>query len=203
MTSQTFKRPRTKPPEQRREELMNAAAKLFVGNGVKATSIDAIAEAAGVAKGTFYLYFATKDDIVVALVDRYAEHYGQALNAAIAARPADDWPGKLAAWVTTAVDRLLDGGELAEAVFHQHPQPASNVLERAGAAPLAELLADGHAAGVWQVSDSRTVATFIFAGLHGVVDDLLFRGVDLNDRATRASLHGLVHKLLSHHIAAQ
>jgi AcrR family transcriptional regulator len=131
------------------------------------SSIDAVAEAAGVAKGTFYLYFATKDDVVAALVDRYAERYGQALREAVADRPTEDWAGKLAAWVTTAVERLLDGGELAEAVFHQHPQPASNVFERAGAAPLAELLADGNAAGAWQVSDSRTVATFVFAGLHG------------------------------------
>lgn len=203
MTSRIPKRPRTKPPEQRREDLMNAAATLFVRDGVKATSIDAIAAAAGVAKGTFYLYFVTKDDVVSALVERYAERYGEALGQAVASVPEHDWTAKLSAWVTAAVDRLLDGGDLAEAVFHQHPQPASNVLERAAAAPLAELLVGGNTAGAWQVAEPRMVATFIFAGLHGVIDDLLMSGVDLNDRATRATLYGLALNFLRQHTSAR
>jgi len=170
---------------------MDAAETLFVRLGIKATGIDAIAAAAGVAKGTFYLYFTTKDDVVAALVARYAERYGLALSEAVAACDREDWSGKLAAWVDQAVGGLLAGGELAGAVFHQHPQPASNVLERAAAAPLAELLAGGNAAGAWQVGEPRMVATFIFAGLHGVIDDLLFSGAAVD----AAQLHRTMRRL--------
>jgi hypothetical protein len=36
---------------------------------------------------------------------------------------------------------------------------------------LAELLADGNAAGAWQVQKPRFVAIFLFNALHGVVND--------------------------------
>src|ERR1035438_2043651 len=56
--------PRTKPPETRRDELMNAAERLFLSEGVAATTIEQITSAAAVAKGTFYLYFSSKDDVL-------------------------------------------------------------------------------------------------------------------------------------------
>lgn len=47
----------------KRESLMNTAFSLFTSKGVGKTSISDIAEEAGVAKGTFYLYFKDKYDI--------------------------------------------------------------------------------------------------------------------------------------------
>ena len=44
--------------------LLEAAVAVFSAKGVSAASVDDIVRAAGVAKGTFYLYFATKDDAV-------------------------------------------------------------------------------------------------------------------------------------------
>ena len=66
----TVKRPRTKPAEVRRE-LIDAAHRLFLDKGFEATSVGEIVEAADVAKGTFYFYFKTKDDILLALRARF------------------------------------------------------------------------------------------------------------------------------------
>ena len=52
-------RPRTKPPQQRRDELMDAAQRLFLKQGVGPTTIDQITSGADVAKGTFYLHFSS------------------------------------------------------------------------------------------------------------------------------------------------
>jgi AcrR family transcriptional regulator len=49
-----------------RERLLEAAARLFQENGIQATGVDAIIEAAGVAKATFYRHFPSKDDLIVA-----------------------------------------------------------------------------------------------------------------------------------------
>jgi AcrR family transcriptional regulator len=49
-----------------RERLIDAAATLFHEKGIQATGVDAIIEAAGVAKATFYRHFPSKDDLVVA-----------------------------------------------------------------------------------------------------------------------------------------
>ena len=47
----------------KRESLLETAFKLFTSKGIQKTSISDIVEAAGVAKGTFYLYFKDKYDI--------------------------------------------------------------------------------------------------------------------------------------------
>jgi TetR/AcrR family transcriptional regulator, cholesterol catabolism regulator len=54
--------------EATREQIMEAAARLFRERGYAATTVDEIAEAADVAKGTFYYHFASKDQLMVDLV---------------------------------------------------------------------------------------------------------------------------------------
>lgn len=77
-------KPRTKPAEIRRNELMAAAEALFLEKGFAATSVDEIVRLADVAKGTFYLHFRSKDDMLIALrqrfIDRFCEGLEQQLN---------------------------------------------------------------------------------------------------------------------------
>jgi len=49
-----------------RDRLLEAAARLFSQAGIQASGVDAIIDAAGVAKATFYRHFPSKDDLVVA-----------------------------------------------------------------------------------------------------------------------------------------
>ena len=49
--------------QQKKETLLNTAFHLFTTKGINKTSISEIAEASGIAKGTFYLYFKDKYDI--------------------------------------------------------------------------------------------------------------------------------------------
>lgn len=53
--------------EATRQDLLAAAANLFKTKGYEATSVDDIAMAADVAKGTFYYHFPAKEDLVFAL----------------------------------------------------------------------------------------------------------------------------------------
>ena len=55
---------------------MNAALKLFVDNGFHGTATSKIAQEAGVANGTLFQYFKTKDDLVVALYLHLKEELG-------------------------------------------------------------------------------------------------------------------------------
>jgi AcrR family transcriptional regulator len=61
-----------KDAEVRRDELLDTALALFLENGYERTSVEQITNAVGVAKGTFYHYFATKTDLLAQLVARYA-----------------------------------------------------------------------------------------------------------------------------------
>jgi AcrR family transcriptional regulator len=56
-----------KPPSKpARDRILDAANRLFYGEGIRAVSVDAIAEKAGVTKKTLYYHFKSKDEIVAA-----------------------------------------------------------------------------------------------------------------------------------------
>ena len=55
-----------------RERIVDAAADLFYAQGIRAVSADKIIERAGITKVTFYRHFATKDELVVAYLERRA-----------------------------------------------------------------------------------------------------------------------------------
>lgn len=58
--------------QQKKEALLNTAFDLFTTQGINKTSISDIAKQAGVAKGTFYLYFTDKYDIRNKLISHKA-----------------------------------------------------------------------------------------------------------------------------------
>ncbi len=53
-------------PALTRDRLIDAAARLFYDEGIRAVSMDAVAEKAGVTKRTLYYHFRSKDDLVAA-----------------------------------------------------------------------------------------------------------------------------------------
>jgi AcrR family transcriptional regulator len=55
---------------RRREEILACAARVFAARGFPGTDMQAVADAAGVAKGTVYLYFASKEELFLAAVDQ-------------------------------------------------------------------------------------------------------------------------------------
>lgn len=57
-------------PAIKREQIEEAACALFLAEGYDATSMATVAREAGVAPNTLYWYFASKDDLLVAVLDR-------------------------------------------------------------------------------------------------------------------------------------
>jgi AcrR family transcriptional regulator len=69
--------------EFRTREILVAAQRLVRSRGVEAVTMEEIAAAAGVAKGTVYLYFHGKEDLVQALITQVGEHMLADIEAAI------------------------------------------------------------------------------------------------------------------------
>ena len=70
----THKRERRK--EARPGELLEAALQRFVQKGFAATKVEEVAALAGVSKGTLFLYFPTKEDLLKAVVsENLAQHF--------------------------------------------------------------------------------------------------------------------------------
>ena len=57
-----------KDPKIRKTEILKAAGELFENQGYNNTTVEAIIQQVGIAKGTFYYYFKSKEDILDALV---------------------------------------------------------------------------------------------------------------------------------------
>ena len=64
----------------KKEQLLNSALKLFVENGVGNTSTNAIAKEAGVAAGTLFLYFPTKQDLIHELVLKIGKEQSETIK---------------------------------------------------------------------------------------------------------------------------
>ena len=70
---------------ERRTEIINAAENLFAAKGYASTAISDILEALNIAKGTFYHYFASKEALMDAIIERYID-----AEMAVAQAVADD-----------------------------------------------------------------------------------------------------------------
>jgi AcrR family transcriptional regulator len=165
-------RPRTKPPQQRRDELMDAAQRLFLKQGVGPTTIDQITSGADVAKGTFYLHFSSREDLLSALGEQFAERHLIRIKTALAATSEGDWNGKLATWAEACVAFYLDSIALHDMLFHESRAPSrEGLVDNVIIDHLTLLLKAGAAAGAWSIDDPRFTAVFLFSGMHGIVDD--------------------------------
>lgn len=168
---------RTKPAEQRRADLLAAGRALFLAKGIAATSLDDITQRAGVSKGLFYLYFASKEDLVLALQEQFSREVAARMSAAaavLAEAGQAGWAARLDACVAAGFECYRELHDLHEVLFHHTrtarpgPEPAPAILVIAG------LLAAGTAAGALDVPDPESTAVLCYASMHAF--DLGFRG---------------------------
>jgi TetR/AcrR family transcriptional regulator, transcriptional repressor for nem operon len=163
---------RTKPPGQRRAELLAAARALFLAKGVTATSLDDITQRAGVSKGLFYLYFASKEDLVLALQEQFSHEVAARMWAAAEAEA--DWTARLDACVKAGFECCRELHDLHEVLFHHaHPPRRDPPGPPEAVRVIGELLAAGTAAGAFDVADPDATAVLCYASMHAF--DLGFR----------------------------
>jgi TetR/AcrR family fatty acid metabolism transcriptional regulator len=71
----------------KRERILDAAETIFAKHGFFAAKVSDVAKEAGVADGTIYLYFKSKDELLISLFERRMQQLNGALKAAIAGKP--------------------------------------------------------------------------------------------------------------------
>ena len=165
--------------EARHGALIEAAATVFAEKGVAATSVDDIVRAAGVAKGTFYLYFTTKDDAVNAVAARMVGGVADRIEGFATDRQRS--PAERLVAFGAEVRGVADDPherDLIE-VFHRpenralHDRMSERAIERLTPA-IAEIIADGIERGQFHRLDPARASAFVmacFGALHEVVGD--------------------------------
>lgn len=68
----------------KRERILTAAERIFARHGFFAAKVSDVAKEAGVADGTIYLYFKSKDDLLISLFERRMQQVNEALRESVA-----------------------------------------------------------------------------------------------------------------------
>jgi len=175
--SQSLYAKRRKPGgRNRRGDLVRAARKLFVDRGYRETSVSAIVREAGVAQGTFYLYFRQKPDVLVNLRGEVLRDYISCFQDAVSGdEPADT---RLTRGIQSIQDVVIRHRDLLR-VFRE--ATTSEELQRlyiegreTVGVPLASLIEQGLKDGSFQVESARMSALLALA----LFDDLLYEAVE-------------------------
>lgn len=187
---------RTKPADQRREELLDAAEASFLERGIAATTVDHIAAGAGVAKGTFYLYFRSRADVLTAVQQRYSDRFVEQLVAAIA-EAGDDWGAKLDGCVRVGLQNHAVERALHDVLFISAPPERGPELDHALddlIGVFRTLLADGVAAGAYDVDDVETTAVLLFNTVHGVFNPIWLGAKPFDEERMMAAARIVFHR---------
>ncbi|MEM0967581.1 MAG: TetR/AcrR family transcriptional regulator [Verrucomicrobiota bacterium] len=189
-------RPRASEKEQ---ALVEAAIELFLQKGVRSTTVKEITERAGVATGTFYVYYKDKVAIIRAFAYAFADqHRGMAESILKSGRPPTD---KLSQYVLGLFDLWQPFGEnttgpveVAEAVIRHAPETLG-IAQEQFLKTVEEILKEAKAFG-GAVEDPQAEARWIayataaFFPLAGTPAERAFA-----ESLNRTQLEGLIHWL--------
>lgn len=157
----------------KRERILDAAERVFARRGFYNARVSEVAQAAGVADGTIYLYFRSKDDLLISLFESRMERVNKGLAGAIAGEKTA--PKKLAAFVAAYFAMIHENPVVAEVLtielrqsskfMKAYPNPRFGDFLRL----LAGIVAEGQDRGELE---NDVPAQFCARAIFGIIDEL-------------------------------
>lgn len=157
---------------ERRQDLLRAARDVFATKGFHDAKVDDIVAAAGVAKGTFYLYFADKRSVLAELVDGLFVRIGTAI---LHVDPASNVEAQVKQNIRAIVGVLLDEPRLTQILLSYavglDPEFTGKIQSFYDGTKklLEESLVEGQQAGIVAKGDAAIYATFTIGALKEVL----------------------------------
>lgn len=183
----------------KRDALLEAGREVLFERGLGSATVDEITSRAGVAKGTFYLYFASKDDLVKGLREQLWQAMVAVMGEAAQRASATEDPWDMVDWVLEAIvdfdlehqawHRLLAGG------FH-NPLMEEMELEQQFLDFETTLLRDGVARGAFAVADPEYTALLLYRAVEGTLHQLCVRDEPIDRDRVLAAIRAMVHRTL-------
>ena len=163
-----------KTKEERRNEIIETAGKLFEEKGYEQTQVQDIVNEIGVAKGLFYYYFKSKDEVMEELADRYADAIIDAVNKLI------DKDIATFDKINRIFQIFIDSAEKKFGIFMgilnvkngiTHERIFFNVGKKM--VPLVtELILSGNDNGECNCSDPKFITEFLVSGLFNIMNQI-------------------------------
>lgn len=150
------------PRAKKRRRILDAAAELIARQGYRKTSMDEIARAAAVAKGTLYLYFDNKVQVALSVIAREKQKFFDRIVGVFDdARPAEE---RLRLWLTTIlsagaemsiVSRLMERDHELLAILSDMPPALQKDVTRRRYEWLGPLVAEASGGRQWSDQELR------------------------------------------------
>ena len=184
MTATSARRTETEPV--RRAQLLKAARKVFRAKGYDGASVSEIVREAGVAQGTFYLYFPSKRDAAVSLRDGLMETMAQAVATAVKSRTS--FEDRLESLIAAGFKVARKNADLFRLAFigadETHPEMHSESKEHASfLTAITDLFRDAVDAGEMEAVDPEIAARLAIGLLqHAMIEAFVFGEGEESDR---------------------
>ncbi|MFC5746207.1 TetR/AcrR family transcriptional regulator [Actinomadura rugatobispora] len=192
------KSPRQKRSAQTREQILEAAARVFVEHGHAAGTTNRIAEAAGLSIGSLYQYFPNKDAILLELARRHVDHGRRLAEAAVRRGLPAAWDERATVLVDVALGAHDGDPRLHQVLFEESPRPPALLAElRALQDSLVGLVAGLlREDGTVRVPDPDLTAWFLVAAAESLTHRYLADRPTADTEAFRRELTGLLTRLV-------
>jgi AcrR family transcriptional regulator len=186
----------------KRERIIEAGLKLFANESYQAVTMDRVAEAAGVAKGTLYLYFQSKEDLYLGILTDGMESLARNYQASV--DPQADVKVRLRRAITVSIEFYDQRHDLLRLMMTEEPRmpEARNRLREEwrdrGVRFFNSLIEEGVQSGAFRTIDAR-LATFAILG--SIRSVMLFYGAQHPVDQIGDELGEMVVRSLSHDAA--
>ncbi len=181
--------------------LLEAAREVVMRFGYRKTTLEDIADAAGVSRATLYYYFPNKEEVFRALIEREIDAFQQILTEAV--DPSEPPDRRLLALVRTRythLRRIKALYSVTHNISREHLPMALQALgglEEAERAMVAGLLREGIDAGRFREVDVDLLAAAILAALRGLDEQFVFEEAEALPEGAEALFQTLLHGLLA------
>jgi len=167
--------PRPNVSDERKSQILNAAEGIFTKKGFDEARMDDIAVKTGLSKGTLYLYFKSKDDLIIAILDRiFQREFRQLENLQQGELSATETIWKLTEMLTKDIMGILRLVPivyefLALAFRNKYVQQALKKYINRYLDILVPIIEHGIEAGEFRALDAREVAVAMGAMIEGTL----------------------------------
>lgn len=166
----------SKAPEVRKKELIMIALELFRNNGYEKTSIEQITNKANVAKGVFYYYFSSKEEIFSACIETVANPLLQEYISILSDKnfTAKERIKNYVEYNFTLFEQKR-GSQIEQVLHGQSQQAFHDKITQSCVKELfvhfGELIKDGQASGEFMVDDARFTAAALLGALTAIHEE--------------------------------
>ncbi|MCC6646813.1 MAG: TetR/AcrR family transcriptional regulator [Polyangiaceae bacterium] len=167
--------------EDRRAQILGVARKEFARRGYHSTTIEDIVAAAGIARGTFYLYFADKRGVFEELVDRFSARLGMAILRVDPGDPVRSVADQVKENTRRVLSACLED-QMMSKIFMADTLGVDEAFDRKllgfydeVTKLFVESLTEGQALGLVRPGDPRLFAMFTMGGIREVLFQIVKR----------------------------